>query len=179
MRTILAFILICAVGCGTATAAAPIIPETRHWELQELPPDAETEEIEGYGGEDWAEGLEAGECVDADGKLVEGASKPCPDRSGISVSERRAARLDLYATRYKELRKIALADRKIAQVQREYYEARMQAALKEIERLQPSWWERHDGEILGLAGFALGAATVVILAMALDDALADNPQPSQ
>jgi len=164
MYKLVAIFILCAFGCATTKTASPVISVDRQWELEELPPDPATDDLSRkFPGGNWVEVQEVGDCITESGDAVEA---PCPKRAGIVFSEEKAARAQLYKTRYVELRKTTLADRKITAAQREYYEARLELARKEIERLQPTWWSEHKAEIAGLGMFALGIATTLAVVAA-------------
>jgi hypothetical protein len=153
-----------ALGCSTVRTVAPTVPDvlSRRVEDQQLPPDPAVEPLSGSLAKgDWVEPLEAGSCLGADGKPVVEASKPCPIRSGIAVSEERAARDGLYRIRYKELRRNYEADRVVWGAQRALYESRLDLANKALEQAQPSWFDQHKGELGLLGGLLLGAGAAV------------------
>jgi hypothetical protein len=98
-------------------------------------------------------------------RIIEG---PCPTWGGIAVSEARAARNAMYRIRYKELRRTFEADRRVWSAHREVYEAQVARDRQEIERLQPTWWDRH-GVAVGVAGgFIIGAATAILITYAVE-----------
>jgi hypothetical protein len=50
---------------------------------------------------------------------------------------------------------------------RELYEKRLQLADQAIQKLQPTWWERHKLQLGVVGGFVLGSAlTIAIFAIA-------------
>jgi hypothetical protein len=152
------FLALLLVGCATAPPLAPTVPIDRRVEEEVLPPDPETEPLDSkLGSADWIEPLESGSCHDAVGKLL---VRPCPVRSGIAMSEAKAARFGLYKLRYRQLRTNYEANMKVVGVQRELYETRLKQADKAIRDLQPSWLDQHSTELGILGGFALGVATV-------------------
>lgn len=134
----------------------PTVPVPRQVELRDLPTDPASVPLpEGYPNEDWVEALEAGSCAGTP------ASTPCPPRSGIAISEARAWRDAQYRIGYQELRRNYEADRQVWVAQRDLYEAQIQADAQEIERLQPSWWSLHRGEILATVGVIAGTALAI------------------
>jgi hypothetical protein len=154
-----------ACGATHAVNERPLVALDRRPEIAELPTDPEIEAIpEGYDttlGEELAEPLEAGQCVDGTG--VVRSEGPCPGWSGIAISEARAARNAMYRIRYRELRRGYQADRQVWAAHRELYEAQVLRDREEIENLQPTWWDR-NGFIIGIAGgFILGAATAILV----------------
>lgn len=175
MRHIAFLAAIWLAGCAT-TQAAPTIPNkpSSRVEAQPLPPDPETEEVEGLDPADWVVPLEAASCIDSNGDVTEEATRPCPDRSGIAVSEGRAVRDKLYRIRYKELRLNYEADRKVWAAQRELYEQRLQDANKLLEEAQPSWFQQHALEIGVLSGSVLGAAMAVGIVYSMAPAMGDG-----
>jgi len=166
LRSIPVLILACA--CATPRVVAPTVAPEHQFEKEPLPPDPETEKLDGnIPAGDWVEPLEAGSCVDGSGKPVAGAPKPCPARSGIALSEAKSARFGLYKIRYKELRVDYESDRKVWAAQRELYEKRLQLADQAIQDLQPTWWDRHKAEFGVIGGFMLGTVmTVAVYAVA-------------
>lgn len=102
--------------------------------------------------------IEEGMCDPQDGATY---TKPCPEFSGIAVSEARAVRDGFYRIQYEELRTRYEADRGVWAAHRTLYETQLERDLDEIKRLQPSWWEQHDGQVMGAIGFGIGAAIVL------------------
>lgn len=155
------FLVITAIGCTSVTPLPPTIPAEHRIENDPVPPDPETEALDPkISSADWVEPLEAGSCHDVAGRLL---VKPCPVRSGIAMSEAKAARFGLFKIRYRELREVLIADRKVFGVQRELYETRLQLADKTIQDLQPGWIDQHKAELGLIGGFVLGIVTVVIV----------------
>lgn len=164
LRDSLALLMICS--CATTLPTPPTVLPEHRIEEEPLPVDPDNEKLPGP-QEEWVEPLEAGSCVDQSGKFSLQVSKPCPLRSGISMSEAKAARFGLYKIRYRELRTSYEADRKVVSAQRALYETRLQLADKAIQNLQPGFWDVHKGEISLIGGFILGitvAGAVGILA---------------
>lgn len=158
----LLLVLACVTACASPRVVAPTVAESHRVETEPLPPDPETEKLEGSApDEDWIEPLEPGSCVDVSGKPLPGITRPCPARAGIAMSEARAARFGLFKIRYKELRINYVSDRKVWAVQREVYETRLKLADQAIQDLQPDWWDRHKGEFGVIGGFIIGAAISV------------------
>jgi len=161
-------------GCGGAPTVnlRPVVVESRRPELRELPPDvaleALPEGIPSHPPENYVQPLEYGQCVVADGSVV--SEGPCPDVSGILVSEARAARDAMYRIRYVELRRVFEADRRVWSAHRELYEAQIVEYRQELIRLQPGWWDEHKGEILAVVGFVTGAVLTVIVTYAVTQA---------
>lgn len=151
-----------------------MVGEDRRPEARELPIDPRLEPLpEGTPtepSENFVEPLEAGSCIEADTEIAAGAGYPCPPQSGILVSEARASRDALYRIRYPEMRRTFEADRQVWAAQRELYEAQIAADRREIERLQPTWWEQHDGQVLTAVGVVVGAAITVAITFAVNQA---------
>ncbi len=139
MHGIVLFSALC-MSCAGARPLPPTVVQERRVEERTLPPDPETEKLEGP-QEEWVEPLESG---------------TCPTRSGIAMSEAKAARLGLFKIRYVELRRLYEADRMIWKAHRELYEERLELADRTIQNLQPRWWDRHKGEVGVIGGFVLG-----------------------
>jgi hypothetical protein len=169
----MAALMVLSVGCGGATTvvARPMVAENRRPEARELPQDPAQEALpEGIPTdppETHVEALEAGSCVSEDGSTV--AQGPCPAASGLVISEARAARDALYRIRYPELRRTYQADRQVWSAHRELYETQIQEDREEIRRLQPGWWEEHDGTIMGVVGLVLGAAITTAITVAVQE----------
>jgi len=165
---IIALCALLALGCGAAQApqVRPIVAEDRRPEARALPTDVREEPLpEGTPvtpGEDYVVPVTAGECA--------GATETCPAEDGIQVSEARANRDALYRIRYRELRDTYDADRMVWSAHRELYEAQVAADREEIARLQPSWWEQHDAEIMAAVGVVVGAALTVAITFAVNQA---------
>lgn len=134
------------------------MPQAHRVEEQPLPPDPAQEKLpDGVPVGDWVEPLEAGSCAQA--------PATCPPRSGIVVSEARAARDALYRIRYPELRRTFEADRQVMKAHRELYEERLRHADLAIQKLQPGWWQRHGSSIAFIGGFLLSTvASVAVFA---------------
>lgn len=160
-----AALLLGLIACAAPKPLAPTVPEANRVELEPLPPDPDTEVLEGNSSEDWIESLEAGSCFDATGKPTT-TIKPCPAKPGIAMSEARAARFALFKIRYRELRTSYVSDRKVFGAQRELYETRLVIADKAIQALQPSWLDRHKGELGLLGGVILGTGLTVLITVA-------------
>ena len=104
--------------------------------------------------------IERGEC--------DKAAKPCPVESGLFVSEARAVRDGKYRIQYKELRSNYIADRQVWGSHRELYETRLKLADKEIQNLQPGWWDRNKFQLGVVGGVVLGIATSVAILSVTD-----------
>jgi len=179
------FIIVMALlvfGCGASQSpeVRPAVAEDRRPEMRELPVDAATEPLPEDTPRDLPENyvvaVERGECIPEDGIPVNPEEPahtipgPCPTESGLFVSEARANRDAIYRIRYPELRRTFEADRQAWSAQRELYEAQIAADREEIENLQPTWWERHDGTILTAVGVVVGAAITVAITFAVNQA---------
>ncbi len=110
----------------------------------------------GLPSEEWVKPIEKGD--------------PAPE-AGIVVSEAHAWRDAQFRLAYKSLRDIDRADRSVWPVHRQFYEERVATSKKELERLQPTWWDRNVWAIGLAVGFLAGAAATVGIAAALDHAL--------
>lgn len=160
--------LVAAILVGTmgACAHAPVIPAQipapRAPEARALPPVPEDEARppETPAG-NWVEPLEAGACLDPLGRPVADATRPCPLRNGIAVSEERAWRDGIFRVRYRELRALFEADRAVWAAQREFHEARIRVTDDALRAMVPNWWERNALPLGLMGGFALGVALVV------------------
>jgi hypothetical protein len=182
MRKLVTVLVLLAFGCGAATTpeVRSLVAENRRPEARELPVDARTEPLpEGTPtepGENYVVPLEAGSCIPEHGITVPESDEPqvvpgpCPTENGLIVSEARANRDAIYRIRYEELRRTVEADRQVWSAHRELYEAQVAADREEIERLQPTWWEQHDGEILAALGVIVGAAVTVAITFAVNEA---------
>jgi hypothetical protein len=153
-------------------APPPVIPVgDRQVEKRPLPPDPVDAPLpEGIPPEEFPpEALEEGSCTTGAGKPTTGAPTPCPDKSGILISEAKAARLKMYTTSYKELRLLYEADRAVWEVQREYYEARLALADDRLKELEPTWFQQNQLALGVAGGFLLGAALTLSLVAILDE----------
>ena len=174
MRKLAIFFLLVIFGCGAAQTpeVRPLVAEDRRPEARELQGDVRDEPLpEGVPvtpGEDYVMPIEAGQCLNDEGTVV--SEGPCPDESGLMVSEARANRDALYRIRYREMRTTYESDRRVWSAHRELYEAQIVADRQEIEDLQPTWWERHDGTILTAVGVIVGAAITVAITFAVNQA---------
>jgi hypothetical protein len=140
----------------------------RRIEEEALPPNPETEPLEGnFPPEEWVEPIEIGMCTRPSTPTRPSSPAPCPDKSGILVSEAKAARLTLTKFRYAELRKLFESDIVVWKAHRELYEERLKLADRAIQDLQPSWWDRHKGELGLVGGFLLGAAATLVIVSAV------------
>lgn len=173
MRKLLAILVLSAMGCGAGAAqrpahppADPLVPDARRPEVRPLPPDPATEPFPEGTPADPAEGyvepIEAGQCAEME--------YPCPSVSGILISEARAVRDAMFRIRYPQLREYYVADRQVWKAHRELYETQIESQREEIERLQPSWWERNDGTILAAVGVVAGVAVTVLVTFAVNQA---------
>lgn len=159
MRSFLLASLVFVAGCAAQQTPSPnyTIPESRWVEVDALPPNPADETIDPTftGEEDFVISYEPG-------------MLDLPEVPGILISERRATRDALYRIRYGELRIHYEQDRLVWAAHREAYEIRLQFAESEIDRLQPSWWDRHKGTALGMAGFVVGSILTVALVAVVD-----------
>jgi hypothetical protein len=164
MRILLVMILL--AGCSTPQMYRPSYPPLNPVEAAPLPPDpTDAEPPAELEKGDWIEAIERGQCADISGRVPEGATKPCPLKSGILSSEARAWRDGQFRLRYKELRLNYEADRKVWSAHREFYDAQSKADLKALQDAQPNWWDRNKFTLGVTGGIILGvAASVAILA---------------
>ena len=143
--------------CSTVVAPAPLIPPIRQPETEALPPKPKDEPIpDTVPSERWVAPLRAGSCLDKDGNPLPTAPKPCPPKSGVLSSEARAIEDGRYRLRYDELRTITEQDRKIWEIQRQYYELDLAKKDREIHSLIPSWLDRNSLPIGVVGGFTIG-----------------------
>lgn len=174
MRKLLIPLLIFMYACAATQTpeVRPMVAEDRRPEARELPADVRDEPLpEGTPttpGEDYVMPVERGQCLNDEGTAV--SEGPCPDQSGLVVSEARANRDALYRIRYREMRTTYESDRRVWSAHRELYEAQIAADREEIASLQPTWWERHDGTILTAVGVIVGAAITVAITFAVNQA---------
>lgn len=168
MRKLVVIVVLFSFGCGASQTpqVRPLVAEGRRPEAREQVQDVRDEPLpEGTPttpGEDYVMPVTAGEC--------EGVTETCPAESGLMVSEARANRDALYRIRYREMRDTYDADRMVWAAHRELYEAQVAADREEIARLQPTWWERHDGTVLTAVGVVVGAAITVAITFAVNQA---------
>jgi len=180
VRRFLAIFVLGVVGCGGAQRPDlhPLVAEDRRPESRALPVDARSEPLPADTPLDLPEGyvmpVDRGECIPEAGFELPASDEPqvvpgpCPEHSGIFVSESRANRDAIYRIRYTELRRTYESDRRVWAAHRDLYEAQVAADREEISRLQPSWWERHDGTILTAVGVVVGAAVTVAITFAVN-----------
>lgn len=159
----MAVVLVLVSGCATAQQPSFLVGMDRRPEERALPPDPATETLPSGAqpNQDWVEPSEAASCLDAQGRPVADAPRPCPNRSGIVVGESRAARDGLFRIRYRELRLTFESDRQVWQVQRELYEGQLRRADEHIRSLRPSWFQQNALTFGAGLGFVLGAATAI------------------
>jgi len=169
-------------GCGAAQSpeVRPLVAENRRPEMQEMPLNAQTEPLPEDTPTDlpesYVEPIEMGQCIPVYGTTVPPSEEeqtipgPCPEQSGVFVSEARANRDVIYRIRYREMRRSYEADRQVWSAHRELYEAQIAADRDEIENLQPTWFEQHDGEIMAAVGVVVGAAIAVAITFAVNQA---------
>jgi hypothetical protein len=160
----LVLLLVLASACAGVRPLEPTVRPEKRIENVPLPPDPEVEKLEGdIPPDEWVEPLEEGLCIDAQGRVLPDAPKPCPARSGVSMSEAKAARFGLFKIRYIELRKLYVADRSVWTAHRELYEERLKLADQAIQDLQPTWWDRHKGEFGMIGGFVIGTVVTITI----------------
>jgi len=130
-----------------------LIPASRWTETQPLPEDpAQAEVPSELPKGDWVEPIKKDE--------------PAPD-AGILISEERAWRDAQFRIRYPELRKNYIADRGVMGAHRSLYEERYATAMSEIEKLQPTWWDRNKLALGFTGGVILGAGVTVGVVVAV------------
>lgn len=181
MRALGLGMLVVLAGCATTNSTyvptVPLTPEKRV-EQRPLPPDPATEALPaGTPAGDWLDALEAGSCLDSTGKPVARAPQPCPAKSGILLSESRAARDGLFRIRYGELRKTFEADRAVWAAHRELYEGRLEDAAKALKAAEPNWFQRNAFQFGIVGGFILGAGMAVAITFAVNQVSNPAPQP--
>jgi len=158
-------------GCVTTPAKwEPSIPVSNYVENDSLPADPTTEKIDSPDGE-WVAPLNEGDCWDEKGKLVTDAPKPCPPKGGILFSEGKATRFKLFELRYHELRGNYVVDRRVFGAQRALYESRLKDAGELIQKMQPTWFERHSFQLGILGGAVIGAGMAVGIVYAVSPVL--------
>jgi len=161
------------VACAGPRVYVPTVPDSviKRVEERELPPDPEKEKIpEEIPKGEWVEPINKGECLDTAGTPDTEATRPCPAKDGIAMSEETAYRSGLIKIRYRELRKTYEADRMVWSAHRELYEERLKLADKAIHDLQPTWWDRNKLQFGVVGGLVLGVATSVAIIYATDQA---------
>jgi len=134
-----------------------MVAESRRPELREMPQSPRDEAL--------PEGIPTNPGEAAVDPIEAGEASP---RSGILISEARAARDALFRVRYTELRRTYEADRQVWTAHRSLYEEQIRRDREALEEAQPDWWERHDGTVVGVVAFLAGAALTVGLAAAID-----------
>lgn len=135
------------IGCASQPAplVSPLIPPDEWAErVSEPPGDPATKEL--------PDKLPKGEHVEA-----VAIGEPAPF-TGILVSPERAWRDIQYKIAYKGLRDIDQADRTVWFMHRAIYEERNLTAQKEIQRLQPSFWDEYGTILSYVIGFTVGSA---------------------
>jgi hypothetical protein len=147
------FILLMVVGCGASTPVPQYagISEKQYVEARELPPRPDADPIAKE--DDWVKPLPAGQCA---------------DRDGVLLSPEKAVRAALYKDGYNNLRNLYDIDRQVWTQHRIVYNERTAQANAEIKRLAPSWWDEQKTSISWAAGFALGAATTILIVYSVD-----------
>ncbi len=90
--------------------------------------------------------------------------------AAVCLNEKLANEYAQYKIRYGRLRQNYEADRIVWGAHREAYETKIHLADDRIDELQPSWWEEHDGQVMGAIGLVLGACFAVTLTYALEGA---------
>jgi hypothetical protein len=162
MRTLLPLVVVFLVACGGFKPTVPTVPDDvrKRVELRELPEDpAEITLPDGLPPGDWVVAYES--------KLCEMVG--CHDKDGLVVSEERAWRDAMYRIKYRELRRFYRADQTVWDVHRELYETRLMLADQEIQRLQPSWWDKNKLQFGVVGGLIMGIATSVAILAVTDD----------
>jgi len=167
MRLLL--IVLCCAGCVHKLDVRPPIVDSSKWVEEELlPPHPKSLPLpDGLlaADERIVLPIESGTC-DPGGS---GHDDPeCQDLNGILISEARAHRDAMYRIQYEELRARYEQDRAVWGAHRNLYERQIALDLEHLERASPSWWEQHDGQVLGLIGFGIGAAVTLGLAKAAE-----------
>ena len=155
MRAFLSLTLALLIGCATPSAYVPTVSLSPDKRIEEkpLPSDPASEALppETPAG-DWIVPAEKGQPV---------------EKSGLLVSEGRAARDALFRIRYPELRRNYEADRAVWKAHRELYEERLKAADEALKKAEPGWWQQHGPAVGMVAGFIVGAGLTVALTYAL------------
>jgi hypothetical protein len=154
MRAFISLSLVFLIGCATPSAYVPTVAIEKRVEDRALPPDPATEPLPpGTPPGEWVIPAEKGEEL---------------SRSGILVSEARAARDATFRIRYPELRRNYESDRMLWQAHRELYEARLKAADEALKKAEPGWWQQHGPAVGMLGGFLVGCVLTVTLSYAVN-----------
>jgi len=145
MRALLISVLVSGIAC----AHAPVMRYTG----PELLPAVETQPLPDAPDKtpiptelDWVLALQAGETA---------------PKAGILFSPEKTARAKLWQVGYQQIRGMYEADRTYWSQIRAFYDVRLKQANLEIDRLQPSWWDTHKGELGFVSGMVIGAAACI------------------
>lgn len=145
-----AWVLLAAMGCATARPVPTRAPLTMIEQVA-LPARPDAQPI--APSAQWVVPVETGQVA---------------QRAGVMMSMENAQRAALWRIGYDELRGLYEVDRRTWVAQRAVYEQGLVAADREIVRLQPTWWDVHEGRIALMVGVFLGAGLAVGLAAALN-----------
>jgi hypothetical protein len=157
--TILMLVL---VGCASAPKVKPepLVSEARRVETRELPPHPREVALpDDVSSASWTRPFIPTEHCAAD--------------AGILVSEARAYQDAQYRIRYEEIRKNYTADQAVWGAHRELYETKIVLDHDELERRKPSWWEKHDAQVVGIGAFIVGTL-VTVATVAASRSIGDN-----
>jgi len=167
-KNIMAAMLLFTIGCNhKQTTTKPLFSSEQIIEKNTLPEDPKNKPLpDGIPKDDWVVSLEAGQCIDSNGIYTPTATRPCPDKSGIFISEARAIKQVQYIEEYNKLRTDYEASRKLWEVQREVYESELQNRQNQIDAAHKNWFQENSFSLGSLSGLILGIAVtsaVVIL----------------
>lgn len=144
-----ATVMVLVMGCASARplpARAPLVPVGE----VALPPRPDAQPI--AAAEQWVVPMEQGQCA---------------TRAGIQMSMANAQRAAQWRIGYDEIRGLYEVDRRTWVAQTAVFVEGLRTADREIERLRPTWFEQHSGQIGLATGLFLGAVLAVGIAAAI------------
>lgn len=153
MRRAVSCVLLVCCSCATTlqkaatTTPHPFIEQDRWVEEQEFPEEPEEALVRGSF------------------PISEGEVSP---HDGVCLAESLAVEYREFRIGYGYLQDLYLSDRTVWTAHREAYETKIRMLDDEIESLEQSWWEKHDGPIMGAAGFVLGTVATIAVAFAVE-----------
>lgn len=150
-RAVSGILLVCCscatTQTGRVTEKTYFIDRDRWVEEQELPDVPESTSVRGSFA------------------ISEGQESP---HDAICLTEPLAVEYREFRIGYGYLHDLYLSDQTVWTAHREVYETKIQLLQDEVEDLQPTWWEKNDGHIMGAAGFILGTVATIAVAFAVE-----------
>jgi hypothetical protein len=150
-------LLILSTACATTEIKREDYIPRDKWpeEVTKLPDDADKMEVpEKLKKAEWAKPIKKGQVA---------------KEAGVLMSPAKAWRFGQHKIEADALRDLDVADRNVWGAQRALYENQIHEDKKEIDKLQPTFWDRYGVPIMTTVGFVVGAGVTIGIAAAINE----------